>query len=118
MKKISSVRQKKYNRPDGKLTFDVLSSVYLSNSNHEENQPKHLLLKNAKIWQVENSQYGNPEIHYCPAGVYELTKEQGKNYLQINATNCLHCKTCDVKDPKQNITWKPPEGGGDLTTQI
>jgi len=112
LKKISGVKQKKYNKPDGKLTFDVLSSVYLSNSNHEENQPKHLLLKDAKIWQVENSQYGNPEIHYCPAGVYELTEEQGKNYLQINATNCLHCKTCDVKDPKQNIIWKPPEGGG------
>jgi len=103
-----------YPKPDGKLTFDRLSSVFISNTNHEENQPAHLTLKDASVPVSLNlAQYGGPESRYCPAGVYEFVKaEDGADRLQINAQNCVHCKTCDIKDPSQNIVWVTPEGGG------
>ncbi|MFP3552045.1 electron transfer flavoprotein-ubiquinone oxidoreductase [Paraburkholderia sp. SIMBA_049] len=103
-----------YPKPDGKLTFDRLSSVFISNTNHEENQPAHLMLKDASIPITLNLQtYAGPEARFCPAGVYEFIKtEEGEDRLQINAQNCLHCKTCDIKDPTQNIVWMTPEGGG------
>ncbi len=103
-----------YPKPDGVLTFDRLSSVYLSNTNHEENQPAHLTLKDVSVpVQVNLHRYAGPEGRYCPAGVYEFVKgADGGDRLQINAQNCLHCKTCDVKDPTQNIVWVAPEGGG------
>jgi electron-transferring-flavoprotein dehydrogenase len=103
-----------YPKPDGKLTFDRLSSVFISNTNHEENQPAHLTLKDASVpVSVNLSRYAGPESRYCPAGVYEFVKnEDGADRLQINAQNCVHCKTCDIKDPSQNIVWVTPEGGG------
>jgi electron-transferring-flavoprotein dehydrogenase len=103
-----------YPKPDGKLTFDRLSSVFISNTNHEENQPAHLTLKDASVPVALNlAQYGGPESRYCPAGVYEFVKnDDGSDRLQINAQNCVHCKTCDIKDPSQNIVWVTPEGGG------
>ena len=103
-----------YPKPDGKLTFDRLSSVFISNTNHEENQPAHLTLKDATVpVSVNLSRYAGPESRYCPAGVYEFVKsEDGADRLQINAQNCVHCKTCDIKDPSQNIVWFTPEGGG------
>ncbi|SPE35921.1 electron transfer flavoprotein-ubiquinone oxidoreductase [Burkholderiales bacterium] len=103
-----------YPKPDGKLSFDRLSSVFVSNTNHEENQPVHLKLKDATVPVAVNlARYAGPEARYCPAGVYEFVKEQdGTNRLQINAQNCVHCKTCDIKDPTQNIVWVVPEGGG------
>ena len=102
-----------YPKPDGKLTFDRLSSVFISNTNHNEHQPAHLTLKNADIpTQVNLAQYAGPESRYCPAGVYEYVGESGQERLQINAQNCVHCKTCDIKDPTQNIVWVTPEGGG------
>jgi electron-transferring-flavoprotein dehydrogenase len=102
-----------YPRPDGVISFDRLSSVYLSNTNHEENQPVHLTLKDADIpVSVNLAEYAGPEQYYCPAGVYEFVEEGGQPRLQINAQNCVHCKTCDIKDPRQNINWVVPEGGG------
>ena len=103
-----------YPKPDGKLTFDRLSSVFISNTNHAEDQPIHLTLKNDSIpVSVNLAQYAGPEARYCPAGVYEFVKtDEGKDRLQINAQNCVHCKTCDIKDPTQNIVWVTPEGGG------
>ncbi|CAM8627856.1 FixC Dehydrogenases (flavoproteins) [Oxalobacteraceae bacterium] len=102
-----------YPKPDGKLTFDRLSSVFISNTNHNEHQPAHLTLKNADVpTQVNLAQYAGPESRYCPAGVYEYVGESGQERLQINAQNCVHCKTCDIKDPTQNIVWVTPEGGG------
>jgi electron-transferring-flavoprotein dehydrogenase len=103
-----------YPRPDGKLTFDRLSSVFISNTNHEENQPAHLhLLDPAKAIAVNWEKYRSPEVRYCPAGVYEIVgADTGEPRLQINAQNCVHCKTCDIKDPTQNIDWVTPEGGG------
>jgi electron-transferring-flavoprotein dehydrogenase len=104
-----------YPKPDGKLSFDRLSSVFLSNTNHEENQPCHLTLKDPKVPIAVNlAVYDAPEQRYCPAGVYEIVREgDGSNpRLQINAQNCVHCKTCDIKDPTQNIVWVNPEGGG------
>jgi len=103
-----------YPKPDNKLSFDRLSSVFISNTNHEENQPAHLTLKNDSIpVSVNLSKYAGPESRYCPAGVYEFVKsDDGKDRLQINAQNCVHCKTCDIKDPTQNIVWVTPEGGG------
>jgi electron-transferring-flavoprotein dehydrogenase len=102
-----------YPRPDGKLTFDRLSSVFLSNTNHEEDQPCHLVLKDPSISERVNlPEYDGPEQRYCPAGVYEYVEEGGKKRLQINAQNCVHCKTCDIKDPLQNIDWVTPQGGG------
>jgi electron-transferring-flavoprotein dehydrogenase len=104
-----------YPKPDGKIAFDKLSSVFISNTNHEENQPAHLRLKDATIPVEHNlALYAAPEQRYCPAGVYEIVRDDaGANpRLQINAQNCVHCKTCDIKDPKQNIVWVVPEGGG------
>ena len=102
-----------YPKPDGVLTFDRLSSVFVSNTNHEEDQPSHLKLKDPSIPTTVNLPvYDGPETRYCPAGVYEFVTEGGTQRLQINAQNCVHCKTCDIKDPKQNIVWVVPEGGG------
>ena len=107
-----------YPKPDGVITFDRLSSVFISNTNHEENQPPHLTLKDASVPVAINlALYAGPEGRYCPAGVYEYVKDtdasgQSHDRLQINAQNCVHCKTCDIKDPTQNIVWVAPEGGG------
>lgn len=105
-----------YPKPDGKLTFDRLSSVFISNTNHAENQPAHLTLKDPGVpVNVNLTQFAGPEQRYCPAGVYEFVEDEanaGKQRLQINAQNCVHCKTCDIKDPTQNIVWVTPEGGG------
>jgi electron-transferring-flavoprotein dehydrogenase len=103
-----------YPKPDGKLTFDRLSSVFISNTNHAEDQPVHLTLKNPNVpVEVNLAKYAGPEQRYCPAGVYEFVKtDEGRDRLQINAQNCVHCKTCDIKDPTQNIVWVTPEGGG------
>ncbi len=104
-----------YPKPDGVLTFDKLSSVYLSNTNHEEDQPSHLKLKDPSIpIRVNLPEYAEPATRYCPAGVYEVLYDEGGNNprFQINAQNCVHCKTCDIKDPSQNIVWTTPEGGG------
>ncbi|WP_061939722.1 electron transfer flavoprotein-ubiquinone oxidoreductase [Collimonas pratensis] len=104
----------KYPKPDGKLTFDRLSSVFISNTNHAEDQPIHLTLKDPNVpVNVNLRDYAGPEARYCPAGVYEfVTNEDNTERLQINAQNCVHCKTCDIKDPTQNIVWVTPEGGG------
>jgi electron-transferring-flavoprotein dehydrogenase len=103
----------RYPKPDGKLTFDRLSSVFISNTNHEENQPAHLTLKDAAVPVAVNlAQFAGPEGRYCPAGVYEFVEKDGASQLVINAQNCVHCKTCDIKDPTQNIVWVTPEGGG------
>ncbi len=102
-----------YPKADGEITFDKLSSVYISNTNHEENQPCHLTLKDQGVPVTVNlALYDGPEQRYCPAGVYEFVEEDGKARLRINAQNCVHCKTCDIKDPSQNIDWVTPEGGG------
>ncbi|MFT3821765.1 MAG: electron transfer flavoprotein-ubiquinone oxidoreductase [Rubrivivax sp.] len=103
----------RYPKPDGKLTFDRLSSVFISNTNHEENQPAHLTLKDPSVPVAVNlARYAGPESRYCPAGVYEFVNTDGTDRLVINAQNCVHCKTCDIKDPTQNIVWVTPEGGG------
>ncbi|MGW8392874.1 electron transfer flavoprotein-ubiquinone oxidoreductase [Pseudoduganella sp. HUAS MS19] len=103
-----------YPKPDGKLTFDRLSSVFISNTNHAEDQPIHLTLKDNSVpVSVNLAKFAGPESRYCPAGVYEFVKtDEGQDRLQINAQNCVHCKTCDIKDPTQNIVWITPEGGG------
>ena len=103
-----------YPKPDGKLTFDRLSSIFIANVNHEENQPAHLILKDASVpVSINLAKYAGPEARYCPAGVYEFVKNaDNTERLQINAQNCVHCKTCDIKDPTQNINWITPEGGG------
>ncbi|ASU39237.1 electron transfer flavoprotein-ubiquinone oxidoreductase [Herbaspirillum sp. meg3] len=103
-----------YPKPDGKLTFDRLSSVFISNTNHAEDQPIHLTLKDASVpVGINLAKYAGPEARYCPAGVYEFVKnDDNTDRLQINAQNCVHCKTCDIKDPTQNIVWVTPEGGG------
>ena len=103
-----------YPKPDGKLTFDRLSSVFISNAVHEENQPAHLTLKDAQVpVSINLNKFAGPEARYCPAGVYEFVKNaDNTDRLQINAANCVHCKTCDIKDPTQNIVWVTPEGGG------
>jgi len=104
-----------YPRPDGKITFDRLSSVFISNTNHEEDQPSHLpAARPGKSHQGQLSALRLAEQRYCPAGVYEIVEEAGtgEKRLQINAQNCVHCKTCDIKDPEQNIDWVVPEGGG------
>ena len=116
LKPASACKKIAYPKPDGKLTFDRLSSVFISNTNHEENQPAHLTLKDATVpTRINLPEYAGPEARYCPAGVYEFvpdTANAGKERLQINAQNCVHCKTCDIKDPTQNIVWVTPEGGG------
>ena len=102
-----------YPKPDNVLTFDRLTSVFISNTNHEENQPAHLTLKHDSVpVNVNLSKYAGPESRYCPAGVYEFIEVEGAPKLQINAQNCVHCKTCDIKDPTQNIVWVTPEGSG------
>ena len=110
----SEARPIDYPRPDGKISFDRLSSVFISNTNHEEDQPSHLRLRDpAKAIAVNYRLYDSPEQRYCPAGVYEIVLAADRGpYLQINAQNCVHCKTCDIKDPEQNIDWVVPEGGG------
>ena len=114
LRKASECPKIEYPKPDGKITFDRLSSVFISNTNHEENQPAHLTLKDASVpIDVNLALYDAPEQRYCPAGVYEIVREaDGAPRLQINAQNCVHCKTCDIKDPTQNIVWTVPEGGG------
>jgi electron-transferring-flavoprotein dehydrogenase len=114
LKPADQCRAIDYPAPDGKLSFDRLSSVFLSGTNHAEDQPAHLTLKDAALPVALNlARYAGPESRYCPAGVYEFIKaENGADRLQINAQNCVHCKTCDIKDPAQNIVWTPPEGGG------
>ncbi|MDE1544079.1 electron transfer flavoprotein-ubiquinone oxidoreductase [Dechloromonas agitata] len=114
LKKVADCRPIAYPKPDGVLTFDRLSSVFLSNTNHEEDEPCHLTLKDASVPITVNlALYDAPEQRYCPAGVYEIVRdESGQNpRLQINAQNCVHCKTCDIKDPTQNINWVVPQGG-------
>ena len=104
---------KEYPTPDNVLSFDITSSLFLSGTNHEEDQPVHLKLTDASIPLAHNKKlYDEPAQRYCPAGVYEIIEKDGEDYFQINAQNCLHCKTCDIKDPSQNINWVPPEGGG------
>jgi electron-transferring-flavoprotein dehydrogenase len=115
LKRASEVPRIDYPKPDGKITFDKLSSVFLSNTNHEENQPVHLKLKDPAVPITVNlALYDAPEQRYCPAAVYEIVRDgaAGAPRLQINAQNCVHCKTCDIKDPTQNINWVVPEGGG------
>jgi electron-transferring-flavoprotein dehydrogenase len=121
LRPASECRPIDYPKPDGKLTFDRLSSVFISNTNHEENQPCHLTLKDASVpVSVNLAKYAGPEQRYCPAGVYEFVDDSplpagqgaGGKRLQINAQNCVHCKTCDIKDPTQNIVWVAPQGGG------
>jgi electron-transferring-flavoprotein dehydrogenase len=102
-----------YPKPDGVVSFDKLTSVFLSNTNHEEDQPVHLVVKDMALQkQSEHDVYAGPSSRYCPAGVYEWVEEPAGPRFQINAQNCVHCKTCDIKDPNQNIVWVPPEGGG------
>ena len=115
LKKAADCKPIAYPKPDGNLTFDRLSSVFVSNTNHEEDQPVHLVLRDPSIpIKVNLPEYAEPAQRYCPAGVYEMV--EGSNgagpRFQINAQNCVHCKTCDIKDPAQNITWVTPEGGG------
>ena len=113
MKKASECEKIDYPKPDGKISFDKLSSVFLSNTNHEEDQPCHLTLKDSSIpINVNLPTYDEPAQRYCPAGVYEVVEKDGEHKFQINAQNCVHCKTCDIKDPSQNIVWITPEGMG------
>lgn len=112
LKKAADCKPIDYPKPDGVLTFDRLSSVFLANVSHEENQPVHLQLADPQAAiGINLREYASPETRYCPAGVYEIVQENGSPKLQINAANCVHCKTCDIKDPTQNITWVCPEGG-------
>ncbi len=113
MKPAAEMPKIVYPKPDGKISFDRLSSVFLSNTSHEEDQPCHLKLKDASIPILQNlPMYDEPAQRYCPAGVYEVVEsEEGLKFV-INGQNCVHCKTCDIKDPSQNITWVTPEGTG------
>ena len=112
LRQKGEVRARTYPRPDGKLTFDRASSVYLANLAHDEDQPVHLRLADPAVPICDNlPRFGEPAPLYCPAGVYEVASEGGEPVFRINAANCVHCKTCDIKDPAQNITWVPPEGG-------
>jgi electron-transferring-flavoprotein dehydrogenase len=125
LRKAADSAKISYPKPDGQLTFDRLSSVFLSGTNHEEDQPVHLVLRDPAIpISVNLPEYAEPAQRYCPAGVYEVIEEPASSSeavghdiksgprFQINAQNCVHCKTCDIKDPSQNITWVTPEGGG------
>ncbi len=114
LKPAAECRQIIYPKPDNKITFDLMSSVFVSNTNHEEQQPAHLTLKDTSVpVNINLATYAGPESRYCPAGVYEFVKnEDNSDRLQINAQNCVHCKACDIKDPTQNIVWVTPEGGG------
>lgn len=119
LKPVTTCSPIEYPKPDGKISFDLLSSVALTGTNHDHDQPPHLTLADDSV-PVENNLeiYGGPEQNFCPAGVYEfMEREDGQGMrLQINAQNCIHCKTCDIKDPSQNINWVPPEGGGPAYT--
>ena len=111
--KASETKKIHYEKPDGIYSFDKLSSVYLSNTNHEEDQPCHLQLKDPSIpISVNLPMYDEPAQRYCPAGVYEVVEKDNEKRFVINAQNCVHCKTCDIKDPSQNINWVSPEGPG------
>ena len=113
LKKASESKKIEYPKPDGIVSFDKLSSVFLSNTNHEEDQPCHLTLKDASVpISINLPEYDEPAQRYCPAGVYEVVEKEGEKIFQINAQNCVHCKTCDIKDPSQNIIWISPEGMG------
>ncbi|HKH65913.1 MAG TPA: electron transfer flavoprotein-ubiquinone oxidoreductase, partial [Reyranella sp.] len=113
LKPAAECRPIAYPKPDGVITFDKLSSVYLSNTNHEEGQPVHLIVRDVGLQkESEHDVFTGPSQRYCPAGVYEWVEETGQPRFVINAQNCVHCKTCDIKDPNQNIVWLPPEGGG------
>jgi electron-transferring-flavoprotein dehydrogenase len=113
LKPASDYEPISYPKPDGVLSFDRTSSVYLSSTNHEEDQPVHLKLTDpGQAVKVNLQKYDGPEARFCPAGVYEFVESDGENELQINAQNCVHCKTCDIKDPGGNINWVTPEGGG------
>jgi electron-transferring-flavoprotein dehydrogenase len=115
LKQKTEVQPIDYPKPDGVISFDRLSSVFISNTNHNEDQRCHLTLKDASVpVRINLEFYDAPEQRYCPAGVYEIVRDaNGANpHLQINAQNCVHCKTCDIKDPTQNIVWVTPEGGG------
>jgi electron-transferring-flavoprotein dehydrogenase len=113
LKESSQMPKIEYPKPDGVLSFDKLSSVFLSNTNHEEDQPCHLVLTDPSIPLLVNlPKYDEPAQRYCPAGVYEIVEKDGEKKFQINAQNCVHCKTCDIKDPSQNINWVTPEGAG------
>jgi electron-transferring-flavoprotein dehydrogenase len=113
LKPAAQSRKIAYPKPDGVISFDKLSSVFLSNTNHEEDQPVHLKLADPAIpIRVNLPEYDEPAQRYCPAGVYEVIEEASGPRFQINAQNCVHCKTCDIKDPAQNINWVTPEGGG------
>jgi electron-transferring-flavoprotein dehydrogenase len=113
LKPAAQCRPIDYPKPDGKLTFDRLSSVFLSNTNHEEDQPVHLRVRSEDLQRrSEHDVYAGPSTRYCPAAVYEWVEEGGALRYVINAQNCVHCKTCDIKDPNGNITWVVPEGGG------
>ena len=121
LKPARDCRKIDYPKPDGIVSFDRLSSVFLSNTNHEEDQPPHLKLRNPAVAIDTNlAIYDSPESRYCPAGVYEIARAaDGSNpHLVINAQNCVHCKTCDIKDPMQNIDWVVPEGGGGPNYQM
>jgi electron-transferring-flavoprotein dehydrogenase len=112
LKPASACKRIEYPKPDGVLTFDRLSSVFLSNTNHEEDQPVHLRVADPVVQKTsEHDVFGGPSARYCPAGVYEWVEEGGDSRFVINGQNCVHCKTCDIKDPNQNITWVPPQGG-------
>ena len=115
LKPLQYCKKMVYAKPDGVVSFDRLSSVFLSNTNHEEDQPAHLKLRDPAVAiNINLAQYGSPESLYCPAGVYEIARDELGTHprLVINAQNCVHCKTCDIKDPTQNINWETPEGGG------
>jgi len=113
LKRASKFKKIVYPKPDGVISFDKLSSVFLSNTNHEEDQPVHLKLTDPSIpIRVNLPEFDEPAQRYCPAGVYEIVQEASGPRFQINAQNCVHCKTCDIKDPEQNINWTTPEGGG------
>ncbi len=113
LQQASTAKVIEYPKPDGEITFDRLSSVFLSSTNHEEDQPSHLQLKDASVpIEFNLPNFDEPAQRYCPAGVYEIVDEDGAKRFQINAQNCVHCKTCDIKDPQQNIVWTVPEGGG------
>ena len=112
LRPIVQVSRRKYDRPDGRVGFDRPSSVFLANIAHDEDQPVHLRLADPAVPTGSNlATYGEPAPLYCPAGVYELARDQERPVFRIHAANCVHCKTCDIKDPAQNITWVPPEGG-------
>ena len=113
LKPAAACRPIEYPKPDGQVSFDRASSVYLANTHHEENQPPHLKLASEQTAiEVGYRRFAAPETRYCPAGVYEIVQENGRPHLQIHAADCIHCKTCDIKDPAANITWTCPEGGG------